>query len=202
MATGLKGCVLGEGRVGKTSLLKRYFNNKFDSSEVSTNNPSYFKKEEINKNGEKVIINIWDTAGQEIFNSLNTIYYKDAVAALLVYDVSKFNDTFPKVEKWAREIIEVNSNDVFFVICGNKYDLLNSKDVINQNNQVINQFCNKYKCKNFFTSAKSGSNVDQAFKVLIDYMKDNCKSKKQISKGLKIDKNQLIENNNEKKGCC
>jgi small GTP-binding protein len=169
---------------------------------VSTNNPSYFKKEEINKNGEKVIINIWDTAGQEIFNSLNTIYYKDAVAALLVYDVSKFNDTFPKVEKWAREIIEVNSNDVFFVICGNKYDLLNSKDVINQNNQVINQFCNKYKCKNFFTSAKSGSNVDQAFKVLIDYMKDNCKSKKQISKGLKIDKNQLIENNNKKKGCC
>lgn len=202
MATGIKGCVLGEGRVGKTSLLKRFFNNKFDSSEVSTNNPSHFQKEEINKNGEKILINIWDTAGQDIFDSLNTIYYKDAVAALLVYDVSKFNDTFPKVEKWAREIIEVNTNNVFFVLCGNKYDLLNSTDVINQNNQYINQFCSKYNCKHFFTSAKSGKNVDEAFQVLINYMKENCKSKTQSNRGLKIDKNNLIEKNNKKKGCC
>ena len=199
----LKGVVLGEGRVGKTSILKRYFNQKFDSGEASTINPAFYPKKETTSDGTKVEINFWDTAGQEMFNSLNKNYYQGAIAALLVYDVNQFNDTFGKVEKWAREITEVVGNDVIFAIAGNKFDLLKSKSEIDNQTQQVNNFCNKYKCRHFVTSAQSGYNINEVFEFLIKKKKKKYKPGKNKKKGLTITAEEHNSNsNNNKKGCC
>ena len=198
----LKGVVLGEGRVGKTSILKRYFNQKFDSGEASTINPAFYPKKETTSDGTKVEINFWDTAGQEIFSSLNKNYYQGAIAALLVYDVNTFNDTFGKVEKWAREITEVVGNDVSFAIAGNKFDLLKSKSEIDNQTQQVNDFCNKYKCRHFVTSAQSGYNINEVFEFLINEMKKQYKPGKNKKKGLTITAEEHNSNSNNKKSCC
>ena len=199
----LKGVVLGEGRVGKTSILKRYFNQKFDSGEASTINPAFYPKKVTLSDETKVEINFWDTAGQEMFSSLNKNYYQGAIAALLVYDVNTFNDTFGKVEKWAREITEVVGNDVIFAIAGNKFDLLKSKSEIDNQTQQVNNFCNKYKCRHFVTSAKSGYNINEVFEFLINEMKKQYKPGKNKKKGLTITAEDHNSNsNNNKKGCC
>ena len=95
----IKSVILGEGRVGKTSILRRYFTDKFDIQEKSTVNPSFYEKKVENSKGENIKITFWDTAGQELFDALNTIYYKNSSGALIVYDLNLFEDTFPKVEK-------------------------------------------------------------------------------------------------------
>ena len=142
----LKFVILGEGRVGKTSILSRYFNKKFDDSEQSTINPSFYKKKE-NFQGKNYDLNFWDTAGQEQFNAINTMYYTGAVGAILVYDVT-IGETFEKVKNWVNTLKEAVGNDICFVIAGNKFDLTN-KDMINKNNELVDAYCKQQKCKHF-----------------------------------------------------
>jgi Ras-related protein Rab-21 len=91
--------ILGEGRVGKTSLLLRYVKGEFSDKQESTFNASYLDKEVRNSREEVVKLSLWDTAGQEIFNSITPIYYREADAALVVYDIT-FAESFNKVQKW------------------------------------------------------------------------------------------------------
>ena len=93
----LKIVILGEGRVGKTSILSKYFSKKFDQGQKSTINPNFYEKT-VKYNGKDVKFAFWDTAGQEQFDAISTIYYQDAKGALLVYDVTIF-ETFKKVKK-------------------------------------------------------------------------------------------------------
>ena len=76
-ATSFKIVLLGEGRVGKTSLVLRYVNDEFDDRQTSTLQASFLKKR-LNMGGSSVLLNIWDTAGQERFHALGPIYYRDA----------------------------------------------------------------------------------------------------------------------------
>ena len=125
MSESLKIVILGEGRVGKTSILKRYIQNQFSDDEKSTVNVGNLQKE-VTYNGNKVIMSFWDTAGQEIFNALNTIYYQGAVGALILYDISKI-ETFEKVKKWINELHENVGKDIILVIAGNKFDIIKKK---------------------------------------------------------------------------
>ena len=79
--------LLGEGRVGKTSILLRYINGEYNDKQVSTLQASYLDKR-ITVNGDSAQLSVWDTAGQERFHALGPIYYRDADAALLVYDIT------------------------------------------------------------------------------------------------------------------
>ena len=161
----LKIVILGEGRVGKTSILSKYFSKKFDEGQKSTINPSFY---ELNKDyqGKKVNFKFWDTAGQEQFNAINTMYYQNAVGALLVYDVT-ISETFEKVKDWVRTLQEMVGKDITFVIAGNKFDL-SDKNMIEKNNEKVDNYCEKQKCKHFYTSAKTGFNLNDAFDSLIN----------------------------------
>ena len=77
-------------------------------------------------NGQNFQFNFWDTAGQEKFDALNTIYYQGAVGAVVLYDVNQ-PETFLKVKKWVNELKQMLGNDVKFVVAGNKFDLIKSK---------------------------------------------------------------------------
>jgi len=79
--------LLGEGRVGKTSILLRFCKNEYDGRQPPTLNASYMDRR-INIGNQPVQLSIWDTAGQERFHALGPIYYRDADAALLVYDIT------------------------------------------------------------------------------------------------------------------
>ena len=101
----IKLVILGEGRVGKTSLLLRYFKNRFNENAKSTINSSFYEKTE-KYNGKTYDIKFWDTAGQEKYNALNTIYFQNVAGALLVYDVT-LPDTFAKVKDWVKTLKEI-----------------------------------------------------------------------------------------------
>ncbi|CAG2183721.1 unnamed protein product, partial [Oppiella nova] len=79
--------LLGEGCVGKTSMMLRYCHNKFNDTHESTLQASFLTKKFI-VNNTRVQLSIWDTAGQERFHALGPIYYRDSNGAVLVYDVS------------------------------------------------------------------------------------------------------------------
>ena len=160
----LKLVILGEGRVGKTSILLKYFKKTFNEKETSTINPAFYEKK-VNLNGKAAQLKFWDTAGQEQFNAISTLYYQNAVGAFIVYDVSIF-ETFNKVKQWVKTLQEAVGKDIIFVIAGNKFDLSNREE-LDKRTSEINAYCAKENCKHFYTSAKTRFQVDEAFDSLI-----------------------------------
>ena len=198
----LKIVILGEGRVGKTSILSKYFNKKFDSGQKSTVNPAFYEKTARYK-GKEVQLKFWDTAGQEIYNAISHIYYQNAVGALLVYDVTIF-ETFQKVEKWVKTLQEVVGKGITFIIAGNKFDL-SDKNSLEKNSAEINAYCAKENCKHFYTSAKTGYNLDEAFESLINSVlnkvNSNGESGNPKRRGKRIEISEQKKKDNDKKKC-
>ena len=196
----LKLVILGEGRVGKTSILLKYFKNKFNNDETSTINPAFYEKK-VNLNGKSAQLKFWDTAGQEQFNAISTLYYQNAVGALIVYDVSIF-ETFEKVKQWVKTLQEAVGKDIIFVIAGNKVDKL-KKEEIEKGNPEINSYCAKENCKHFYTSAKTGYQVEEVFDSLIRSVLNKVKSSgggpKRRGKALDIAEQK---ENKKKSKCC
>jgi Ras-related protein Rab-21 len=108
--------LLGEGRVGKTSLVLRYINNVFSDKQQSTVQASFLTKR-LSIGDRVVNLAIWDTAGQERFHALGPIYYRDADGALLVYDTTD-SDSFAKVKNWVKELRKMVGQDIVLCIAG------------------------------------------------------------------------------------
>ena len=160
--------LIGDGRVGKTSIINKYINNKFNEGEEITVSSSYIEKIQI-FNSKKYKFSIWDTAGQEKFNSITPIYYRDAKGVLLVYDITNLN-SFSRVKKWREELKTFNNNAII-VIAGNKCDFLNDKNNINKEFVDINiakKYANDNNIELFFTSAKNGDNIIEVFENLME----------------------------------
>jgi len=195
--------ILGEGRVGKTSLLMRYFKKIFNENEKSTVNPAFHEKTE-NYKGKKYEFKFWDTAGQERYNALNAIYYQNAVGALIVYDVT-IPETFKKVKDWVNTLREIVDKNIIFVIAGNKFDLCDKK-LKEKNEEIVNDYCQKEKCQHFYTSAKTGFNVDDVFDCLIKKVLDNIEKNPDIvnkKKGRRLEiSTHEDEPKQKKRKCC
>ena len=192
----LKLVILGEGRVGKTSILLKYFHKKFDEGQVSTINPNFYEKS-VNFKGKSVHLKFWDTAGQEQFNAISTMYYQGAVGALLVYDVSIF-ETFEKVKQWVKTLQEAVGKDIIFVIAGNKFDLLN-KGEMEERKAEIDSYCSKQNCKHFYTSAKTGFQLDDTFDSLINSVLNKIKPTKGQKGGGNRKKLEISEHTKKKR---
>ena len=157
----IKFIILGEGPVGKTLILQRYFNNKFKEEKSIINN-SFFEMKRTYE-GKEYRLTFLDTKGK--FESINNMYYQNAVDALIVYDVT-IPETFEKAKRWVYNLREIVGKDIIFVIAGNKYDISN-KDVIDENKANIDNYCQKENCSYFYISAKTGYNLEETFKSLI-----------------------------------
>ena len=198
----LKFVILGEGRVGKTSILSKYFAKKFDEGQKSTVNPAFYEKTQ-NYQGKNVQLKFWDTAGQEQFNAINTMYYQNAVGALLVYDVT-ISETFEKVKSWVHTLQEAVGKDIIFVIAGNKFDLA-KKNMLDENKAQIDNYCEQEKCQHFYTSAKTGFNLEETFNSLITSVMKKMENenfggnKKGRGRKLEIKEQSDVK---EKKKCC
>lgn len=119
--------LLGEGRVGKTSILLRYIKGEYNDRQISTLQASYLDKK-IKVGINTAHLSVWDTAGQERFHALGPIYYRDADGALLVYDITDA-ESFTKVKQWVKELRKIVGNDISIAIAGNKIDLEKNRHV-------------------------------------------------------------------------
>ncbi|RRT55550.1 hypothetical protein B296_00028352 [Ensete ventricosum] len=164
------------GRVGKTSLVLRYVNNVFSEKQETTVQASYLTKRLV-IGGVPITLSIWDTAGQERFHALGPIYYRDADAALLVYDITD-TDTFLRVRKWVKELQQMASKDIVMVIAANKSDLIRSK---NYDIQGAESYATTIGAKLFLTSAKSGTGINDVF---LDIAARLLQKKKNSAQGL------------------
>ncbi|XP_062511514.1 ras-related protein Rab-21-like [Corticium candelabrum] len=154
----MKVVLLGEGCVGKTSLVLRYCENKFNEKHISTLQASFLTKK-LNIGGKRVTLNIWDTAGQERFHALGPIYYRDSNGALLVYDITD-QDSFQKVQKWVKELRKMLGDDICLCIVGNKIDLEKNRTV---EVSEAESYAQAVGAKHFHTSAKLNKGIEDMF---------------------------------------
>lgn len=150
--------LLGEGRVGKTSILLRYTKGEYDDTQVSTLQASYLDKK-IMVGGINAQLSIWDTAGQERFHALGPIYYRDANAALLVYDITDM-ESFNKVRKWVKELRKIVGDEILIAIAGNKVDLERQRGVLHEDAVA---YAASVGASHFYTSAKSNKGLEEVF---------------------------------------
>ncbi|XP_041352060.1 ras-related protein Rab-21-like [Gigantopelta aegis] len=150
--------LLGEGCVGKTSLVLRYVENKFNDKHITTLQASFLNKK-LNIGGKRVSLSIWDTAGQERFHALGPIYYRDSNGAILVYDITD-EDSFVKVKNWVKELRRMLGNDVSLCIAGNKTDLEKERHVPVADAE---EYAASVNAQHFHTSAKLNKGIEEMF---------------------------------------
>lgn len=150
--------LLGEGCVGKTSLVLRYCQDKFNDKHLTTLQASYLTKK-LNIEGKRVNLSIWDTAGQERFHALGPIYYRDSNGAILVYDITD-EDSFQKVKSWVKELRKILGDDICLCIVGNKIDLEKDRHV---DADEAEAYAKSVGAKHLHSSAKLNKGVDEVF---------------------------------------
>ncbi|KAH6929509.1 hypothetical protein HPB50_000962 [Hyalomma asiaticum] len=158
--------------VGKTSILFRFSDNKFDGSFISTIGID-FKIRIIEIDGKKIKLQIWDTAGQERFRTITTAYYRGAMGIMLVYDVTK-EATFENIKTWIRNTDEHAAADVEKMILGNKCDMNELRQVSKERGEKL---AIEHNIKFMETSAVSSINVEEAFYTLARDIKEKMERK-------------------------
>ncbi|XP_011504934.1 PREDICTED: ras-related protein Rab-22A isoform X1 [Ceratosolen solmsi marchali] len=127
--------LLGSQGVGKTSMINRYVNKSFNNNVNPTIGAAFFTCT-INLDNAKVKFQVWDTAGQERFKSMAPMYYRNANAAFLVFDITEYN-TFTSVKSWVTELKRNVEGTMVLILVGNKLDLADMR-------KVDSEECRKY----------------------------------------------------------
>lgn len=162
----LKIVLLGEGNVGKTSLVYRYIENRFSQDFKSTLGVNLLKKKvalEDEFAGKSASVQIWDLGGQSAYRKLRKLYLEGSQGALVVFDVTS-KQSFDALEDWIQSLIEIRGNDVPMIIIGNKIDL-DAERVITDEETL--EYAKKYSTEVVFTSAATGEKVEDSFRDLI-----------------------------------
>lgn len=150
--------VIGDSGVGKSSLLLRFTDEDFNENFCSTIGVD-FRVKTVNHEDKTIKLNIWDTAGQEKFQTICYSYYKGADGILVVYDVTD-RQSFKNVEKWLHQVSEVSLKNPKLILVGNKADRENLRMISRDEGMAL---ADKYKMDYIETSAKFGSEVSNAF---------------------------------------
>lgn len=197
----LKVVLLGDGAVGKTSLRSRFIHKKFTNNYKATIGADFITKEVVVEEEyggvKRATMQIWDTAGQERFQSLGVAFYRGADACVLVFDVSVYK-SFENLNNWRREFLvqaDPFDPDHFpFLLIGNKVDV--------EERAVSRPVAERWAKANnnmpyFETSAKDGTNVEEAFKCIARIVRpiDNI----EIDMGNSINPAKLYP---QSSGCC
>ncbi|XP_047323307.1 ras-related protein RABA5a-like [Impatiens glandulifera] len=154
--------LLGDSAVGKSNLLARFARGEFYPNSKSTIGVE-FQTQTMSINGKEVKAQIWDTAGQERFRAVTSAYYRGAVGALLVYDISR-RRTFDSIGRWLNELQIHSDMNVVTILVGNKSDLKDVREVTTAEGKSLAE------AKSLFfieTSALHSSNVTAAFQTVV-----------------------------------
>jgi small GTP-binding protein len=160
----IKAILVGESQTGKTCILNKLVSNIFIENPGSTNVAENLEKE-FTVEGKTITLDIWDTAGQEKFRSLNKIFFKDAEIAFLVYDITK-KQTFDELKNfWVEQVRTFSSENVLFAVVGNKADLY-TKEEVNEN--MGQEFADQINGVFAQTSAKHGTGINDLFQTVVE----------------------------------
>lgn len=154
----LKVVVAGDGNVGKTSLIRRYCEGKFESTRVATIGVD-FQTQTVELPQKTVKLSIWDMAGQDRFEVIRSGFYRGSRAAALVYDVTE-PESFAHLERWRGEILKAVDEQPLVVV-GNKIDLERSQTL-----EAAQAFAHSIGAEHLETSALDGRGVPALFESL------------------------------------
>lgn len=154
----IKVCLLGDTGVGKSCLVLRFVSDRFDDRSKPTIGASFMSKmfvadEQVYK------FQIWDTAGQERYRSLAPLYYRDASAAVVVYDITN-QGSFYALQDWIKEIKRYGPGECVVAIAGNKCDLEDQREI---STESAREYAESVEAIFAETSALSSRNVQELF---------------------------------------
>ncbi|XVE48533.1 hypothetical protein DITRI_Ditri01bG0009300 [Diplodiscus trichospermus] len=154
--------LIGDSGVGKSNLLSRFTRNEFCLESKSTIGVE-FATRTLQVEGRTVKAQIWDTAGQERYRAITSAYYRGALGALLVYDVTK-PTTFENVSRWLKELRDHADSNIVIMLIGNKTDLKHLRAVATEDGQ---SYAEKEGLSFIETSALEATNVEKAFQTIL-----------------------------------
>ncbi|KAI5242286.1 putative rab GTPase Vps21/Ypt51 [Aureobasidium subglaciale] len=185
-SSSVKLVLLGEAAVGKSSLVLRFVNNDFQPNKEPTIGAAFLTKK-ISLPARTIKFEIWDTAGQERFASLAPMYYRNAQAALVVYDLTK-PSSLVKARHWVAELQRQASPGIVIALVGNKFDLCGEEgedseeqdaavdaaagddedgaDARKVSTREAKSYADEENLLFFETSAKNGTNVTEVFTAI------------------------------------
>ncbi|KAJ6241434.1 drab5 [Anaeramoeba flamelloides] len=188
--------LLGQSSVGKSSLVSQFCKSEFFENQEPTIGPVFLSKE-LEFSTHKVSLQIWDTGGQEKYANLSPLFYRNAAAALVVFDLNK-ECTLNKAKEKIQALSTYGDPNMVITLVGNKCDL--ERQV---NSEKVKEYCEENGIMYFETSAKTGNGVEGVFqqisrKFKLPKKEDFYQESGSKSWIIKLEK----EKQNEKKKCC
>ena len=153
---------LGDQYVGKSSILNRFYQDRFEPDYQATIGLDFHSKN-VEINGTTIRLLLYDTAGQEKFKSLIPMYIRDANIIIVVYDISN-KDSFIHTEHWVNETKDLKREDAIFVLVGNKIDLDDKRAV---SYKEANEYAEEKGFLFHEVSAKTGDEIQELFNKVI-----------------------------------
>ncbi|KAM3581672.1 Ras-related protein Rab-11A [Umbelopsis sp. WA50703] len=154
--------LIGDSGVGKSNLLSRFTSNEFNLESKSTIGVEFATKN-IVIDDHTIKCQIWDTSGQERYRAITGAYYRGAVGALLVYDITR-PSSFQNIDHWLKELKDHADENIVMMLVGNKSDLAESSRAVPT--EEGGAFAEDNKMLFFETSALDATNVDTAFQTV------------------------------------
>ena len=155
--------LVGESGVGKTSIITQFIDQTFQEDIQSTTGGTFSTKSVVCDGGKVLKFEIWDTAGQEKYRSLTTMFYKDANAAVMVYDVTRA-DSFEEIKNyWSNQIKDNSPENIILAIAANKSDLIEQETV---DEGEARNFAKELNAIFVTTSAKSSEGINSLFEEI------------------------------------
>ena len=190
--------LVGESGVGKTSLIRRYTNNIFNTNHLETIGIEFFNKEE-RINDQIIQIKLWDTAGQEIFHSLTKNFYRKADGIIIVYDITN-KESFERIQDWVKSVYDNTDTykEIQMIIVGNKIDLEERREVSKEEGLKIGKY---FEIDFFEASAKNAEGVRNfMIKIIEDILNNKVNNRNSIN--IKNYKNGNADEDNERNCFC
>ncbi|KAF8949207.1 hypothetical protein BGZ47_008986 [Haplosporangium gracile] len=155
--------LIGDSGVGKSNLLSRFTRGDFNLESKSTIGVDFGARTVQVEDGKMIKAQIWDTAGQERYRAITSAYYRGAVGALLLYDITQ-HGTYESVSRWLSEVREHADPNIIVMMVGNKSDLRHLRSI---HTEEAKGFAEENGLMFIETSALDATNVDIAFTNLL-----------------------------------
>lgn len=164
--TAIKVVVVGNGAVGKSSMIQRYCKGIFTQEYKKTIGVDFLERQ-IEINGEDVRLMLWDTAGQEEFDAITKAYYRGAQACVLVFSTVD-RDSYKAVESWKRKV-ENECSHIIMVLIQNKIDLIDQAVIAKEESEEL---AKRLRVRFYRASVKDDLNISEVFRYLAEqYLK-------------------------------
>ena len=193
---GCKVVLLGDSGVGKTCIIARYISGSFDKNSPTTNGASFCSKNvRFDQLGKNLLLDIWDTAGQEKYKALTKFFYKDAAVCILVYDVTRKESFQSLKDYWYSQLKENSEPDIVIGVAGNKSDLYENEEV---KEDEAREWAKEIGAVFELTSAQNHTGINDLF-LNVGYKFLDPSFKPEIEIGNKEDKENKDETKEDKK---